>query len=408
MIDHVALRPPVNKAALDALNLRLKHLLEIRDHPDSSIREWLVDTPGRVAVAITLLSGHAPELLKNATVRYTQDSPELQFLRKMNTDPQSAYRSKPQGGYSTSKPMFEWYPYHAMESLAEFELQPLANASSRSRTLSAAVLTRMWTQSNRMVIHPVLVTDYLANLTGTDADSTAIVKAFSASLTRPKTLITYVQRHPVFAERVSAWAERTVTHEASHAAVGILQVAQPAALIEKMHEWLSSDAEHRVQFALKKFREVEFVGYRKKWGREIAATIARHAAKKETFEPKDVQYLDDLREDAEPAIDELVRFVRLQVLVLGNSVGVTGNTDNRVNGTQIEFQPVVLPFKVLSRFPEKSKVLKPDVEKTLRFVRENKEFKLTDSYHSALTEFLKALEAAEPESKNKPLENGPE
>lgn len=409
MIDHVALSPPVNKAAIAALNLRLKHLLEIRNHSESSIPEWLVDSPSRVAVAITLLSGHAPELLKNATVRGDdQKSIELHILTKMATDPRSAYQVNSKGGYPASKPMFEWYPYHAMKSFAHIELERLANASSKSRKPSVSTLIGMYAQSQRMVVHPVLATDYLASLTGTDADSTAIVKEFGASLTRPKSLTTYVQRHPVFAERVSAWAERTVTLEASHAAVEILQAAQPAVLMGKMHDWLSSDVEHRVEFALKKFWEVGLGDYRKKWAREIAATIARHAAKKKKFDPKDVRYLDDLREDAEPAIDELVRFVRLQVLFLGNSVGVSGNTVYLDNGTQIEFQPVAIPFKVLSRFPEKSKVLKSDVEKTLRFVRENTGFELTIDCHSALTDFLKALDAAEPESTNKPLEKGTE
>jgi hypothetical protein len=166
--------------------------------------------------------------------------------------------------------------------------------------------------------------------------------------------------------------------------------------------------EHRVQFALKKFWEVGLGDYRKKWAREIAATIARHAAKTTKFDTTDIRYLDDLREDAEPAIDELVRFVRLQVQLLGNSVGVSGNTVYLDTGTQIEFEPVVIPFKVLSRFPEKSKVLISDVEKTLRFVRENKGFELTIDCHSALTDFLKALDAAEPESTNKPLEKGTE
>lgn len=405
MIDHVALSPPVNKAALAALNLRLKHLLEIRDRRDSSIPEWLVDTPSQVAVAITLLSGHTPELLKNATARGDdQKSIELHILTKMATDPRSAYQINSKG-YSTSKPMFEWYPYHALKSFAHVELQRLANASSRSRKPSASTLIGMYAQSHRMVVHPVLATDYLASLTGTDANSTAIVKAVG-SIAKPKSLVAYLQRHPAFAERVSAWVDQTVTHEASHAAVGILQAAQPAVLMDKMHDWLSSDVEHRVQFALKKFWEIGLGDYRKKWAREIAATIARHAAKKKNFDPKDVQYLDDLHEDAEPAIDELVRFVRLQILFLGNSVGVSGNTVYLDNGTQIEFQPVVIPFKVLSRFPEKSKVLKPDVEKTLRFVSENKDFKLTSTYHSALTDFLKALEVANSDPTEKSLENG--
>ena len=352
-----------------------------------------------MAVAITLLSGHTPGLLKNATVRGDdQNSFELHILTRMKNDPREAMRIHSQSKHTTTTPMFEWYPHHALKRFADFELQRLANASSRSKSSIASSLLAMHAQSYRLVVHPVLAADYLANLTGTDADSTAIVKAFGRSFTKPKSLITYVQRHPVFAERVSAWADQTVTDEASHAAVGILQAADLEVLMGKMHDWLSSDVEHRVQFALKKFWEIGLGDYRKKWGREIAETIARHAAKKTKFDRSDIQYLDDLREDAKPAIDELVRFVRLQVLVLGNSVGVTGKADYRVNATQIEFQPVVLPFKVLSRFPEKSKTLKSDVENVLRAVSENKDLKLTNNYHAALTDFLKALDAAEPDA----------
>jgi serine/threonine protein kinase len=405
MIGHVALSPPVNKAALAALNLRLKRLLEIRDRPDSPMREWLVDTPSQVAVAITLLSGHVPKLLKNAVVRGDdQNSYELNLLTRMKNDPRDAMRIHSQSNHSPTTPMFEWYPHHALKSYADFELQRLANASSRSKSSYPSSLISMHAQSYRRVLHPVLATDYLADLTGTDTDSTAIVKAFGRSFTKPKSLITYVQRHPIFAERISDWVDRTATYESSHAAAGILQAAQPAVLMKKMHDWLSSDEEHRVEFALRKFWDVGLVDYRQKWAREIAAAIARYAAKKGRFETREVKYLDDLREDAEPAIDELIRFVRLQVQVIGNSVKTSANTIVLGNGTEVEFQPNVLPFHVLSQFPEKSKVLKPDVEQTLRFVRENKDFKLTSNYHSALTDFLKALEAAGSDPAEKPLE----
>jgi len=252
--------------------------------------------------------------------------------------------------------------------------------------------------SFRTLVHPVLAVGYVANLTGGDEELTAIMKAFAKSLTAPKHLAIYVQRHPAFADWISRWADRADTNEARHTAVGILQAAQPAVLMEKMHDWLSSDVEHRVEFALKKIWEPEFIDYRKTWAREIAATISRHAAKQRRFEAKGLKCLDDLREDAEPAIDELVRFVRLQVQFLGDSAGTSGNRVYLDNGTQIELQSIVLPLKVLSRFPEKSKVLKSDVEKTLRVVSEIQEFN-ANGYNFALTEFLKALAAAKPGSK---------
>ncbi|MGZ0167365.1 MAG: protein kinase domain-containing protein, partial [Planctomycetales bacterium] len=80
VIDHVSLSQPVKDAALTVLNLRLKRLLELRDRPESSILEWLVDTPSQVAVAITLLSGHAPESLTTSTARGDRKFSELQIL----------------------------------------------------------------------------------------------------------------------------------------------------------------------------------------------------------------------------------------------------------------------------------------------------------------------------------------
>lgn len=400
MIGHVALSPPVNKAALAALNLRLKRLLEIRDRPESPMRDWLVDTPSQVAVAITLLSGHAPELLKNAIVRADdQNSYELHILTKMRNDPRAAIRLNSQNKYSTTVPMFEWYPHHALKSFADVERQRLTNASSRSKPPSAASLISLYAQSYRMVVHPVLAVDYLANLTGTDVESTATVEAFGGTLTRPKSLVTFVQRHPVFAERISDWLDQTATHEASHAAAGILQAAQPAVLMEKMHDWLSGDEQLRVEFALKKLWEPEFIDYRNKWAREIAATIARLTAEKKFFEPQDIQYLDDLGKDAEPAIDELVEFVDSYLPVSEDALNKPNRTLGMISqGTHLQLQSITMPYKVLSRFPEKSMVLKSAVEETLRFGSANSKFKLADSFKAALTDFLKALDAAEAES----------
>ena len=65
-------------------------------------------------------------------------------------------------------------------------------------------------------------------------------------------------------------------------------------------------------------------------------------------------------------------------------------------GTHLQLQSITMPYKVLSRFPEKSKVLRTDVEETLRFGSENGKFELANGYEAALVEFLKALDEAEP------------
>ncbi|MFT5322760.1 MAG: serine/threonine protein kinase [Planctomycetaceae bacterium] len=400
VIDLVSLSPPVKDAALTALNLRLKRLLEFRDRFESSTLGWLVDTPSQVAVAITLLSGHTPKSLKDATPRDDQESPELHKLSEMATDPQPQFRSSAPRAYTTSSPMFEWYPYHALQTFAGLDALRLAKGTSRSKPLSGSTLIGMYAQSHRIVVHPVLAVDYIANLTATDATSTAIVKTFSTSLAQPKQLLNYVQRHPAFAERVSAWADRSVTHESIDASVRILEAAQPAdVLMERMHEWLSSDDEQRAQYAVDKFWKPDFVDDRKKWGRDIAATIARLSAEKEFFEPQDIQYLDDLGEDAEPAIDELVRFVDAHLPISEDALNKTNKTVAMVSqGTHLQLKSNTVPYKVLSRFPAKSKVLRSDVEETLIFGSKNSKFKLADSYEAALIDFLKALDAAEPES----------
>jgi serine/threonine protein kinase len=98
VIDLVSLSPPVKDAALTALNLRLKRLLEFRDRFESSTLGWLVDTPSQVAVAITLLSGHTSKSLKDATPRDDQESPELHKLSEIATDPQPQFGSRCSSG----------------------------------------------------------------------------------------------------------------------------------------------------------------------------------------------------------------------------------------------------------------------------------------------------------------------
>lgn len=147
--------------------------------------------------------------------------------------------------------MFEWYPYHALKNFAEVEFQRSANASSRSQRPSASSMISMYAKSYRMVVHPILTADYLANLTRKDSNSTTIVKAFGASLAKPKSLMAYVQRHPVFAKRISDWLDQTATNKSSRAATGILQATHPAKLISTMHDWLCNNSERRVQFSLK-------------------------------------------------------------------------------------------------------------------------------------------------------------
>lgn len=400
MIDHVALSPPVNKAALAALNLRLKHLLEIRDRPDSPIREWLVDSPSQVAVAITLLSGHAPVSLKNAIVRGNdQNSYELHILSEMTTESKSGGFQRSIRNSEFKDVAFEWYPYQAMKRLTAVEVGLWANRSSKSRLASMSMLTAMHQSSIRTLVHPVLAAGYVANLTGSDDELAAIMKAFSKSLIAPRHLEIFVQRHPEFADWVSRWTDRTDSNEAMHAAAGILEAGQPAVLMEKMHDWLGSDEQLRVDFALKKLWEPEFIDYRNKWAREIAATISRLRGKNEFFEPKEIQYLDDQGMDAEPAIDDLVKLVSAHLPISEDELKKPGNTLALLSqGTNLQLQSFTMPYKVLSRFPEKSMVLRSDVEETLRFGSENSKFKLADSYKAALVAFLKALDAAESKS----------
>ena len=142
VIDHVALNQTVKDAALTVRNLRLKRLLELRARHDSSIRDWLVDSPSQVAVAITLLSGHAPKLLKNAAVRGgDQKSSELRTLTELTIDPRSAFqRSSKSPGFR--EVMFKWYPHHALKALAEIEVKRVVNPSSRNRS-SVSMLIAM-------------------------------------------------------------------------------------------------------------------------------------------------------------------------------------------------------------------------------------------------------------------------
>jgi len=393
VIDHVSLSQPVKDAALTVLNLRLERLLEIRDRPDSSILEWLVDTPSQVAVAITLLSGHTPESLKTSTARGDQEFSELQILTKMATDPQSAFRANFFGKYTTSKPMFEWYPYQALQRFAGLDALRLANASSRFRPGSTSTLIGMYARSNRAVVHPVLAVDYIATLPVTDAPSTTIVTELAGALAKPESLVTFMQRHPAFTERLTEWSESTTSKRVVATVLNILREARGE---EKhrdvMHDWLDSDRDFQAGWAIIDLWDrapERFVG---ESAREIAAAINRMATRRKSFDKYEIRYLHALGKNAEPAIEELTKYLTLRVPDPGKMISTS---TFHQNGTQIQAPQMSLALEVLARFPDRVQPLRKMVEEALRAFPTKPAGEFQEAYRASLQKFLDETELSE-------------
>lgn len=247
----------------------------------------------------------------------------------------------------------------------------------------------MYARSYRTIVHPVLAVDYIADLTVTDEDSTAIAKAFSDALATPKDLAVHIKRHPRFAERVTEWSENASSREMALAAIEILREARTdAEHVEQMHQWLSSERTDRAALAITQLRTADFDRFIGESGPHVARAIARIATARKSFDKYEIQYLYELGDNAEPAVDCLFTTVASQ---LGRPGHLHATFTLHDKGKSIEFRPMIFALKVLSRFPEKAKPLLPAVRESLRLSNMDKGPNPDPSYSAALTDFLKAV-----------------
>jgi len=355
VIDHVSLDESTREAALAVLNLRLEHLLDLRDRSEDWMDESVMDSPSQVAVAITLLSGNSPPALKQTPLVTGHYLRSLEML----SDQRAAFSGSTDAKRRLDQ-LSTWYPHQVLTRLAEIK----ARSPSRSSYLSLVAKAR------RTLIHPVLAVDYTAATPKTDEKAVRAAAALAKLFAKPIYLAHYVKRHGEFAERIEAWAEESQDHETIEAAVEILRTSWTEKQdVDVLHNWLTGDDPDHMEYAVNRLQRSGLKADFGEWRRDLAQAIAKVASKRGSFTMMDVQCLDKLGDDAEPAIDELAKFVKTN---LQSSLPLADVT--------------TAAFAVLGRFPDKVRTMRPAIEAAIGNQAGNKDAV------EALTWLLKAIE----------------
>jgi len=359
VINYVSLDESTRKAALAALNLRLEHLLDLRDRSEESIAESVMDSPSQVAVAITLLSGTTPAAVKRSPTGSGHHVTALEML----SDFRLVAKSSPQEWNRRFGYLFTWYPYQVLRKLAEIGAQSPAHSSYFSAISGGR-------QSERMRIHPVLAIDYVAHAPETDSDAMRLAEAIIKRHAKPGDLALYVKRHGKFAERITAWAEESQAYGMIEAAVEILRTSwTEGQYVDVMYDWLTGDDPDHMDYVVYQLLTSDLESHAGEWSRDIARAIAEVAAKRGHFTGLEVQYLKTLADDAEPAIDELARFVKTN---LQSPLPLADDASEAL--------------RVLGRFPDKIRTMRPTIEAALGKQADN------EDAVQLLNEVLKAIE----------------
>ena len=355
VIDHVSLDESTRQAVLAVLNLRLEHLLDLRDRSEESMAESVMDSPRQVAVAITLLSGNTPPALKRTPIVTGHYLRSLEML----SDQRAAFSGSGDAKRRLDQ-LSTWYPHQVLTRLAEIK----ARSPSRSSYLSLVAKAR------RTLIHPVLAVDYTAATPETDEKAVRAAAALAKLLAKPQDLAHYVKRHRKFAERIAAWAEESRDHEMIEAAVEILRTSwTEKQYVDVLHNWLTGDELDHMGYAVSRLQESGLKADFAEWRRDLAQAIAKVASKRGSFTMMDVQSLVKLGDDAEPAIDELARYVKINLqspLPLADVAAAS--------------------LEVLGQFPDKVRTMRPAIEAAIGNQGGNKDAV------EALTRLLKAIE----------------
>jgi len=381
VIDYVSLDEPTRKAALAALNLRLEHLLALRDRSETSIMDSVVDSPSQVAVAITLLSGNTPAAIQQSPTGSGPYSTELQMLSQISAAGRVSLGGPSQGRNRLFDQQFTWYPYQALSKFAELQASLRPATGSRSRRdpgFSAFV------RSGRTLVHPVLAVDYIADMAETDESAVRVAAALSGVLAKPRDLAPYVKRHAKFAERIAVWSEKAKADKMIAAPVEILrELWTETQYIERLQEWLTGTDSDHASFAVVRLRQHDPARFRLEWSRDVAQALARLAAERGSFEAMEIHYLHELGDGAEPAVSQLAKFVMSRLESPGELL-------NRVSLTENHFRPMAQALEVLVRFPAAVRSMKSAIEVTI--AREERENPQNTVYREALEDFLKGIE----------------
>lgn len=356
VIDYVSPDESTREAALAVLNLRLEHLLNLRDRSEESIDESVMDSPSQVAVAITLLSGNTPAALKQTPIVTGLYLRSLELLSVQSAVPQSGSTDSNRRLHQLST----WYPYQVLRKLAEIK----ARSPSRSGYLSFVA------KSRRTLIHPILAVDHVAATPVTDEQAVRTAAALAKVFAKPQDLAHHVKRHGEFAERIAAWAEESRDHEMIEAAVEVLRTSwTEKQYVDVMHDWLTGDDPEHMEYVVDRLQRSGIKSNFGEWRRDMAQAIAKVASKRGSFTIMDVQSLDKLGDDAEPAMDELAKFVKT-------------NLQSPLPLADVS----AAALGMLGRFPDKVRSMRPAIEAAIGKQAGN------EDAVEALTRLLKAIE----------------
>jgi hypothetical protein len=116
------------------------------------------------------------------------------------------------------------------------------------------------------------------------------------------------------------------------------------------------------------------------------------ASRRKSFDKYEIRYLHALGKNAEPAVQELTRFLTLLVPDPGDMIIKKAFHQN---GTHIVAPPMSLALEVLARFPDKVQPLRKMVEEVLRAFPAKPVGESQEAYRKSLQKFLNETELSE-------------
>jgi serine/threonine protein kinase len=391
IIDHVAPDEPTREVATKVLHLRLQHLLELRARSDSSLQPLPADSPSRLAVAITLLTGTSPPEIRQAARSVGSFAPELESLSELS-DPR-AFMAKVQNRFRGFEQVCAWCPYEVLRQFTIIEARRSSSPSSRGRSSNLLSLL-----SRSPTVHPVLIADFAANSVGSEDEVEQEAFAVFNRLTKAQDFASYLQRHPNFLKRMTDWATQFESGLAIDTVVDMFEKAWPEEeFLAFLFEWLHQDEPIHKSYAIARLRSHDRVRLRGEWGRDAARAIAEMAAARESFQAVEIYYLDELKEAAEPAVEQLAKFITSQLESpeeLLAQTTVTLPSAPPLHPRTHSFRPMLFALEILKRFAPQVTEMRPAIEAALSKQTKRTEENVinTVAYRSALQRLLQAME----------------
>lgn len=319
IIDQANLTGATRAHALQLLNQRLEQLLQLRA---SATEEFggRMDTPTRVAVAITLLTGEVPKLLKKLKLRESGFlGQQLETVRntllpaKGKISSQIASRMSGGawgyggmlGGRSRTAGLAEWYPYEMLSIECDSAIRMRAESRSQ-RSSSFSTWLNVIRKGN-----PSWRVDSRLMLEFADA-SPAAAEFVDQVISVSNDITAHLLRHPEFAKSMTAFMEDAKSDEA--AALGFRlwsETKTPEEEEAKLKAWIESGDAIHTRMAIQRIIERQALSegeFYEKWGGKFAAAIDR-IAESEQLTADDMKLLHSLASSAPRAAEHAVAYL---------------------------------------------------------------------------------------------------